>query len=496
MRKTTFKKVMRKIICITSLMFFYNAYADNVANQQAVDMASSWIIPQQNSDGSWGNDQNIRYSTTATVVDALEASNQYNAAYYAGLAWLENHDANNVDYLARRIQVLNSHGNNAQIDLDDLQSASLATQDGWGLSAVYRSSALDTAIVLNALIASGDLTGQSGAIDFLVASQNADGGWSLNNAITSDYWISAHVLAVLEQMSSPSAAVNTAISNVATYLSTITTSANNLTLAQTILALHRNQGVSPTVDALIAELLVRQAPAGDWSDVYTSASAMRALSAALGTDIDSYSVRAGVTDQTLRSIINSQLGKNAYDNLVQGEILQITTLDLRSSDVANLDGLANATNLTEIKVNASTDISAIAGLSSVTIIVDSDADDIADADDNCPAVPNTDQANLDGDAFGDLCDDDIDGDGFTVAQGDTDDYDASVYPGSGVANGDVNGSGEVNTADMLLMQRHVLGITTLDTSSIARGDLYPASGGDGALTIQDLVLLQKLILGN
>ncbi|NNF67445.1 MAG: hypothetical protein HKM98_08045 [Gammaproteobacteria bacterium] len=46
------------------------------------------------------------------------------------------------------------------------------------------------------------------------------------------------------------------------------------------------------------------------------------------------------------------------------------------------------------------------------VLLDSDSDSIADYDDNCPGTDNVDQADLDGDALGDSCDDDDDGDGI------------------------------------------------------------------------------------
>ena len=60
-----------------------------------------------------------------------------------------------------------------------------------------------------------------------------------------------------------------------------------------------------------------------------------------------------------------------------------------------------------------------------------DTDTVPDYTDNCPAVANTDQADLDGDKLGDACDSDRDGDGFdsTDAGGkDCDDAEATIHP--------------------------------------------------------------------
>jgi hypothetical protein len=68
----------------------------------------------------------------------------------------------------------------------------------------------------------------------------------------------------------------------------------------------------------------------------------------------------------------------------------------------------------------------------------------------------------------------------------------SVQVTFGPVPGDVNYDGVVDIRDMLLMQRAILGLTSLDIDQISRGDLYPGSG-DGLITISDMLMLQALI---
>ncbi len=71
---------------------------------------------------------------------------------------------------------------------------------------------------------------------------------------------------------------------------------------------------------------------------------------------------------------------------------------------------------------------------------DADGDGVADMLDNCPADANTDQANQDGDAVGDACDQDIDGDGT--------DNDLDNCPTLASSNqDDSDGDGEGNPCD-------------------------------------------------
>lgn len=81
------------------------------------------------------------------------------------------------------------------------------------------------------------------------------------------------------------------------------------------------------------------------------------------------------------------------------------------------DGINNSTEVSQLTDPYNNDTDNDGLLDGVdaqpTLFTDGDGDTVGDGFDNCFATANVDQANLDGDALGDVCDPDIDGDGFS-----------------------------------------------------------------------------------
>ncbi|MFO1532715.1 MAG: aminotransferase class I/II-fold pyridoxal phosphate-dependent enzyme, partial [Thermoplasmatota archaeon] len=77
----------------------------------------------------------------------------------------------------------------------------------------------------------------------------------------------------------------------------------------------------------------------------------------------------------------------------------------REQGDANHDGMGDSCQSAPVAIPTAPEVRRVVSGSH-----DLDMDGVSDAADSCPAVPNADQADLDGDGIGDLCDADLDGD--------------------------------------------------------------------------------------
>jgi len=175
---------------------------------------------------------------------------------------------------------------------------------------------------------------------------------------------------------------------------------------------------------------------------------------------------------------------------------------------------------------------------------DADFDGITNSTDNCPIDANTSQSDFDNDGLGDVCDPDDDNDGLAdideaaygsnpfladtdgdtlsdgdevslystnpvLADTDTDGFndDVEITAGSdpnsntsipGVSSGDVNGDGNVDVIDVLLVTRIVLGELAPTTNQLLRADIAPIVNGmpapDGVINTGDVVLIMKMAI--
>lgn len=137
-----------------------------------------------------------------------------------------------------------------------------------------------------------------------------------------------------------------------------------------------------------------------------------------------------------------------------------------------------------------------------TPAADSDGDGVADAVDNCPQDPNPGQADLDGDGEGDACDSDIDGDGLDNAT----ELLLGTFPDNADSDGDGLGDGdEVNlyATDPLLSDSdgdHLgdgeeVNLYGSDPNHDDTGDVAPRGSPDGTVNTGDMVVLLRLVLG-
>jgi hypothetical protein len=375
-------------VCTSSVA---GAYDTNLSK------GAQYLAGAQAIDGSWQSaGSEARFLETAEAVLALQAANVRSTAYFNGLTWVQNHSADNTDYLSRRILALVGHGGNVRSDSAQLkisQSMDVGANGGYGLSAAYQGSVPDTALALQALKAIGTAAGTSSGVSFLkTAQRTADPkGWSAVAGGPFDATTTAHVLVALTSYL-PDATLTTPISTGLTALKSQVTTSSPLRLrALTVIASIRAGATDAYVTGLVNSLTAAQnSTDGHWgTGAYDTALVMRALAAVSGKDLAADRLYVDVPDDVLRAAINEALGRNALDQLNRGELKNLTSLTAPGRGITDLRGLEYAINLVsaDLSNNAITSalpVQSLPGYTGINLAGNPIATVVAEADSNAP----------------------------------------------------------------------------------------------------------------
>jgi hypothetical protein len=346
----------------------------------ASQRAAAWLESRQDAvTGSWrGSSDAHTFLQTTEAVLALHQVNRRHRPYYAGLTWLVNHEAHNLDARARRLLVLRAAPSSARPDVDALRAAMshpVAGQSGWGVARRYRASPLDTALALDALESVAAPFSGSPAIAYLRATQltaPGDQGWPSAAGTASDTYTTARVVQALAPFRGGDPSLATPLANaLATLRATVNTaSAPHLRAAAALAYLRMNPGAAeawPLLDSLVG---LQRADGGFDAGIFAGALIVQAFAAAEGTDATQARERVDVPDAALRTAINETLGRGALDHLNRGELARLSTLDISGRGVSSLQGLQYATRLTTLNAanNDIRDVGPIAGLGQLSTV--------------------------------------------------------------------------------------------------------------------------------
>ncbi len=356
------KKYISTVMSVSLLLLGLPSIAKS-AYQTQLSNTTAWLIGQQNSDGSWGNNNQERFVLTVEAVRALRAAGLRKVAYHKGLAWLENHSASNFDYKSRRALALSAHGNAVNgilTVLDNAQDTSINQRDGWGMGTDYLQSPVDTALVLTGLGVVGTSSGAASvtvqpALDYLKTAQLSGAGWPVSLGTNSDIFTTVWVVKALNTWKHQDATLTTVINN---GLNALTSSVDNSSsyhlqalAAQTAL----EAGNSSAAQSWLSNLNSNLQTNGSLGDnIYDTTWAIRAFATADGVDDSVHQTTVNIPDAALRNSINAALGRNALDSLNRQELSQLTILAAANLGISDLTGLEWATNLTDLDLRNNT----------------------------------------------------------------------------------------------------------------------------------------------
>lgn len=139
----------------------------------------AWLITHQGGDGSWRGAPGLEVAETAAAIEALaNAGVTQGDTYATGVAWLQNHQADSTDALARQTIALYKAGRDTTGLMTRLIALRNDTTLSWGAYDHYSGSFPDTSLAMDAIKMTGTSYADAGyGIGFIANNQNQDGGW-------------------------------------------------------------------------------------------------------------------------------------------------------------------------------------------------------------------------------------------------------------------------------------------------------------------------------
>ncbi len=349
-------------------------YSDAVV-LDALQRGATWLLYQQNVDGSWGTTAAEQMLYTSDAVRALRAMNIFGPQYVSGVVWLANHRTTNSDFAARRLLALTPYRATLTSERAALEAAKVGTAPGitlvgWGLTGRYRADPLDTALATLAL-------GSSDPFSFLVNLAAFDG---LASSMVASTWTIGQPDAVLPFRGDlpTTIAVATAIRACLTgagltrcrelvdnTLPAVETVLANYTYSNSLergliagyFAVFRDTAPPPIplvqIGSMINGLLSSQQGDNSWDgDVLTTTTALQALARWLCLERAGAATPVTISSAALRDAVNRSLDHHAMDVVTRGDLWRLTALDLAyASTAGSLADLAEAGNLTALDVS-------------------------------------------------------------------------------------------------------------------------------------------------
>ncbi|MDH4164481.1 MAG: hypothetical protein OEW15_17605 [Nitrospirota bacterium] len=285
---------MRKgILIVAGIILLSLLYSISFAQSPNITSGLGWLSSAQTPTGNWPQVDASEYHSTTAVLDAISVIDPASPAYSLGSSWLTSQLVSPTDYLSRRIMALKRANADATAELEGLLLYR-NTDGGWGGETAYVSSALDTALALQALKAANyaDAAVLFQGINYLTTNRNSDGGWASVIGGPSNTYVTAIVLRALSSYNSQFN-VQSSITSAATYILSKQNQdsvgrgfgSSPSTVYETALSvmalIESGQGDGTALQDAITYLAATQSANGSWNDdPYQTALALQALAAA------------------------------------------------------------------------------------------------------------------------------------------------------------------------------------------------------------------------